>query len=160
MRNSLKTRQGRCSLALLLITQTFISRFCALINNKDMNTAIKIDNVSGIPMLLYDMTLYDPEDREAGWGQSYILIWVCVALFLSLVFDNLSLAGTETLDKWSRTSIPRSWIREISWWFDSLMNIQDQAAHPQLIAYAACMVSCHGSFSLHLLVSFLGAFQS
>lgn len=107
MKNTLKTRQGRLSLALLLITQMSISRFCALINNKDMNTTIKFDNVSGIPMLLYDMTLYDPEDREAGWGGSYILIRVRVTLFLSLVFDDLS-PDTETLDKWSGIGIPRS----------------------------------------------------
>ncbi|KAF9072034.1 hypothetical protein BDP27DRAFT_1361284 [Rhodocollybia butyracea] len=46
--------------------------FCTGIINKESD--IKINNSSGIPMLMYDLELYNPQDCNTGWGKSKLLI--------------------------------------------------------------------------------------
>ncbi|KAF9058430.1 hypothetical protein BDP27DRAFT_1432815 [Rhodocollybia butyracea] len=97
--------------------------FCALILNKDASTDIKIDNSSGVPMLLHDMKLYNLEDREAGWGRSFLLVR-CLKHFLNG-------PGSVFRDPESAKALGGVTVRRM---------YKIKQLTPQLIAHVACMI--------------------
>ncbi|KAF9049186.1 hypothetical protein BDP27DRAFT_1434225 [Rhodocollybia butyracea] len=96
--------------------------FCALVLNKDARTDIKIDNSSGVLMLLYNMKLYNPEDHKAGWGRSFLLVQ-CLKHFING-------PGSVFRDPESARALGGLTIQ---------LMYKIKQLTPQLVAYVACM---------------------